>query len=132
MTSMKILFKIDSTVAGLDTTFNDEIAQKFNADTAEFIPDIPSPQDPFKGNAAFAGRKNIMITEWGPYDFRSPIIWNTNPTDTSGLMKFDLLGPKGKWKIKKFKGVKDISLMNGTFPATVTAIKIRPIAELIF
>jgi hypothetical protein len=38
-------------------------------------------------------------------------------------MKFDLIGPKGKWKIKRFKGVKDISLMNGTFPATISAIK---------
>ena len=65
-----------------------------------------------------------MITEWGPYDFRYQIIWNTNPTDTTGIMKFDLIGPKGKWKIKRFKGVKDISLMNGTFPAAITATKI--------
>ena len=117
------LFKMDSTVTGFDTTFNDEISQKLGADSAEFIPDIPSPQNAFTGNSALAGRKNIRITEWGPYDFRSPIIWNTNPTDTTGLMKFDLIGPKGKWKIKRFKGVKDISLMNGTFPATITAVK---------
>jgi hypothetical protein len=64
-----------------------------------------------------------MMTEWGPYDFRSPIIWNTNPTDTTGIMKFDVIGPKGKWKVKRFKGVKDISLMNGTFPAKITAVK---------
>ena len=68
--------------------------------------------------------KNIMMTEWGPYDFRSPIIWNINPTDTTGIMKFDLIGPKGKWKVKRFKGVKDISSMNGIFPATITATKI--------
>src|SRR6187397_1688484 len=37
------LFKIDSTVTEFDTTFNDEISQKLNADSAEFIPDIPSP-----------------------------------------------------------------------------------------
>jgi len=49
------------------------------------------------------------MTEWGPYDFRSPIIWNVNPTDTTGIMKFDLVAPKGKWKVKSFKGVKDIS-----------------------
>ena len=119
------IFKTDSTVAGLDTTWNDEIAQRYNVDSAEFIPDISSPQNPFKGGGALAGRKNIMITEWGPYDFRSPIIWNTNPTDTSGTMKFDLIGPKGKWKIKRFHGVKDISAMSGTFPATITAIKIE-------
>jgi len=118
------LFKIDSTVTGFDTTFNEVISQKYNEDSTELIPDISSPQNAFIGNSTLAGRKNIMITEWGPYDFRSPIIWNTNPTDTTGLMKFDLTGPKGKWKIKSFKGVKDISLMNGTFPATITATKV--------
>jgi parallel beta-helix repeat protein len=59
------LFKTDSTVTGFDTTFNEEISQKFNEDTAEFVPDIPSPQNAFAGNSALAGRKNIMITEWG-------------------------------------------------------------------
>ena len=72
-----------------------------------------------------AGRKNILITEWGPYDFRYPIIWNTNPTDTSDTMKFDLIGPKGKWAIKRFKGVQNISAIKGEFPATITAQKIK-------
>ncbi len=118
------LFKVDSAVSDFDTTFNETISAKFNVDSAELVPDIISPNDPFKGNSVLAGRKNILITEWGPHDFRSPIIWNTNPTDTSSLMKFDLSGPKGKWKIKSFKGVKDISLMNGEFPAAITATKI--------
>jgi len=117
------LLKIDSTVRGLDTTFNDEISQKYDMDTIAVKFDVPSPQNPFKGEGILAGRKNIMITEWGPYDFRSPIMWNTNPTDTTGVMKFDLIGPKGKWRIKRSKGVKDISLMSGTFPATITAVK---------
>ena len=119
------LFKTDSTVIGLDTTWNEEVFEKIVLDSAEDVPNIPSPQNPFKGQGALAGRKNIMITEWGPYDFRYPIIWNTNPADTTGVMRFDLIAPKGKWRIKRFKGVKDISLMNGTFPATVTATKIE-------
>ena len=118
------IFKIDSTVIDLDTVTNDdEVLNRIKEVNQELTFTIPSPQDPFKGNGRLAGRKNIMITEWGPYDFRSPIIWNTNPTDTTRLMKFDMVGPKGKWKIKRFKGVKDISLMNGTFPATITAVK---------
>ena len=76
-------------------------------------------------DSTYAGRKNIMITEWGPYDFNSPIIWNTNPTDTSDIMKFDLLGPKGKWQIKNFRGVKNISATKGIFPASITAQKIK-------
>ena len=98
--------------------------KKLSADSAEFIPDIPSPQNAFAGELSISRKKkNIMMTEWGPYDFRSPIIWNTNPTDTTGIMKFDLIGPKENGEIKRFKGVKDISLMNGTFPATITAVK---------
>jgi parallel beta-helix repeat protein len=76
-------------------------------------------------DSTYAGRKNIMITEWGPYDFNSPIIWNTNPTDTSDIMKFDLLGPKGKWHIKNFRGVQNISANKGEFPASITAQKIK-------
>ncbi len=117
------LFKTDSTVLSLDTMVNEKISEKYDVDSSVLIPDIKSPNDPFKGNAALAGRKNILVTEWGPYDFRSPIIWNTNPTDTSSIMKFDLLGPKGKWRIKKIKGVKDISAMSGDFPASIMATK---------
>ena len=120
-------FKIDSTVTGFDSTMGSE-TKGVLGEPVEHIPgwiqNLVSPQDPFKGQGVFAGRKNIMITEWGPYDFRSPIIWNTNPTDTTGIMQFDLIGPKGRWKIKKFKGVKDISSMSGTFPAKITATKL--------
>lgn len=73
----------------------------------------------------YAGRKNIMITEWGPYDFRSPIIWNTNPADTSAIMRFDLIGPKGNWQIKSVKGLKNVSVNKGVFPASITAEKIK-------
>lgn len=75
-------------------------------------------------DTTYTGRKNIMITEWGPYDFNSPVIWNTNPIDTGDMMKFDLLGPKGEWQIKSFRGVKNISAGKGTLPASITAQKI--------
>ena len=117
-------YKLDSTVAELDTLIDLEMAAKFDEDSAVNIPEVANPGDPFKGTGYLAGRKNIMITEWGPYDFRSPVIWNTNPTDSSEVMKFDLLGPKGKWRIKSFKGLKDISAMSGNFPSTITASKI--------
>ncbi len=117
------LFKMDSTVSGFDTTWHDEISLRYATDSTVPAPIIPSPQDPFKGNVSFAGRKNILITEWGPYDFRSPIIWNTNPADSSSVMNFDLLGPKGRWKIKQFRGVKNISATSGVFPAMITAVK---------
>jgi hypothetical protein len=66
-----------------------------------------------------------LVTEWGPYDFRSPVIWNTNPADTSDILRFDIKGPNGKWKIKSSKGVDSISVNTGTLPATITAKKLR-------
>ena len=120
----EIDFKLDSTVTELDTLIDLEMAARFDEDSAVNIPEIEKPNDPFKGTGYLAGRKNIMMTAWGPHDFRSPIIWNTNPLDTTGVIKFDLMGPKGKWKIKKFSGVKDLSVMNGTFPANITASKL--------
>ncbi|HVT84534.1 MAG TPA: right-handed parallel beta-helix repeat-containing protein [Chitinophagaceae bacterium] len=119
------IFKVDSTVADLDTTFNDELSEKLSSDTSIAIPVVKNPNNPFKGVNELPGRKNILITEWGPYDFRSPIIWNTNPTDTGDVMKFDLLGPKGKWKLKSFRGVENISETAGEFPASITAQKIK-------
>ena len=40
-------------------------------------------------------------------------------------MKFDIMGPKGKWKIKKIKGVKNLSAMTGEFPDSITAEEIK-------
>ena len=112
------IWKMDSTVTHIDTgTFE-------LSDTVMVLPVVKNPKDPFTGNAALTGRKNILITEWGPYDFRSPIIWNTNPTDSSGLMKFDILGPAGKWKIRKYSGVEALSSVSGVIPAVITARKL--------
>ena len=121
-----IIFRSDSTVTNLDTTVNEELERELSVDTDRLNPEPGKKNmDPFKGSGKYAGRKNIMITEWGPYDFNSPVIWNTNPTDTTEIMKFDLIGPKGKWQIKSYKGVQDISTTKGEFPATITAKKIR-------
>lgn len=67
------------------------------------------------------GRHNIRITEWGPYDFRYPLIWRTNPTDTTGVLKFEVLGPKGQWRVVNSKGVVGISPRSGSFPGGITA-----------
>jgi parallel beta-helix repeat protein len=120
-----LLYKTDSTVAGLDSSVNETLSDLFDADTGFAEPSILNPIDPFKTNGMYTGRKNIRITEWGPYDFRYPLIWNTNPADTTGEMKFELLGPKGKWKIKSFRGVEKISSMSGVFPSEITVQKIK-------
>ncbi len=117
--------KIDSTVTNLDTTQDEKLTDKFSVDSVINGPGIDNPSDPFKGMGKLAGRKNILVTEWGPYDFRSPVIWNTNPIDSSAIMQFDIKGPAGKWKIRSYKGVDSISAGTGTLPATITARKLQ-------
>ena len=119
------LFKTDDFIKGLDTSLNEELEGNLSVEPELSLPVVGKPLDPFKNVAAFAGRKNILITEWGPYDFRSPVIWNTNPADTSDVMQFDLKGPAGKWKIKKYKGVDSLSGKSGSFPTTITAKRVK-------
>jgi hypothetical protein len=117
--------KIDSTVTNLDTTQDEKLIDKFSVDSVIIAPGVDKPADPFKGIGKLAGRKNILITEWGPYDFRSPIIWHTNPIDSSAIMQFDIKGPAGKWKIRSYKGVDSVSAKSGILPATITARKVK-------
>jgi parallel beta-helix repeat protein len=119
------LYKTDTTVTNLDTVAYDELTVELSKENELKIPEVETPANPFKNVLSIAGKKNILVTEWGPYDFRSPIIWNTNPMDTSGVLQFDLKGPSGKWVIKKVKGVTGLSLMHGDLPASITAEKIK-------
>jgi parallel beta-helix repeat protein len=69
-----------------------------------------------------AGKKQIRITEWGPYDYRYPIIF-LNKIDSNNVYYFDVLGPKGKWKIKKLSGAENVSIKQGVFPAAMQVKK---------
>jgi len=93
------LYVMDSTV-----TYIDSVGREIY-DSSEVDYDFKDAMDPFKGNGKLAGRKNIRMTEWGPYDFRYPLLWNINPSDTTGLLQFEILGPSGKWKIISQKGI---------------------------
>ncbi len=120
----EVIFKTDSTVTNIDREEDEKLAIVLSNDTTLDIPMIKTPANPFSNTGKLAGRKNIRLTEWGPYNFEYPIIWNTNPADSSSILQFDLLGPKGKWRIVSVKGVKNVSLQSGTFPAQLSAEKI--------
>lgn len=130
--SSRTSYKIDSTVTNLDTFFlqsrYDEIedAKVYSV----FQPD--DPKDPFAGSGKFAGREKIRMTEWGPYDYSYPIIWHSNPSDKTDTLKFDVLGPAGKWKVQKQKGMKVISPTSGTVPARILAIRERTVITDIY
>ena len=109
------IFRIDSSVTNIDSLPLESI------DTTLSFPYVKGPMDPFKGRGKLAGRDKIMITEWGPYDFRYPIVWNSNPTDSSGQLKFEVLGPKGKWKLVSVRGIELAGKKTDTLPSEFTA-----------
>jgi len=88
------------------------------------LPILNNPVNSFSFSSLHPGRKEIRITQWGPYNYLYPILWLSD-LDSTGKMSFDLLGPKGKWKIKNVKGVKNISAYSGSFPSSITAQKVN-------
>lgn len=107
--NFKKAWQFDSlTLASLDSS-------KKMADWERSVEKARGPFPQFK-----RGRRQIRITEWGPYDFRYPLIWRSNPGDTSDILKYDVLGPKGgRWRVVGSTGVKGMSKVSGTFPDSI-------------
>ena len=120
-TDSSLVYQMDSTVTGIDSTINRQADDSLSKEPEILLPAVKGLKDPFKGAGPLAGRKNIRMTEWGPYDFRYPLIWRTNPADTSGLLTFDIPGPAGKWRVKHIKGVERLSAQSGSVPGSLTA-----------
>ncbi len=57
---------------------------------------IPEGKHPFLPRTALRGRRYILVDEWGPYDFKRPILWPRGERD--GVHLYELLGPKGSAK----------------------------------
>lgn len=65
------------------------------------------------------GRRFMMIDEWGPYDFRSPIFWPR--TDRSQLVQhFESFGPDGEWRLVRYEGVDSVSAESGVIGDPLT------------
>jgi len=68
--------------------------------------------------ARLAGRQNIVMTEWGPYDFSE---LRVSPAWISGgpSAKFHLLGPEGEFEITDAHGDVMVSPTSGPLPAAL-------------
>ncbi len=92
----------------LDMDYNkDERLQKINATS---LPPVTVPQT----------KNEMRITQWGPYDFRYPLIW-LKDIDKTGLYHFEVLAPKGNWSIQQINGFAIISKGSDSFPSTIIA-----------
>ena len=115
--SVTTKYKFDSTVTNVDSSAKSKrelIGISHYTLNSKVFKNPPS--------SGHSGRKEIRITQWGPYDYRYPIVWLTK-VDSSGKMYFDILGPKGKWTIKNSKGVKSISANIGKFSGSYHCAK---------
>jgi nitrous oxidase accessory protein NosD len=120
----RVVYKLDSAVgASIDTAREGIAPGPMEVDNVPLFPyeeaaGVKLPESHPRG------RREIRITEWGPYDFRSPLIWRTNPLDTTGLLKFDIIGPPGGWKLVSSRGVGGISYTSGRIPYSISARKL--------
>lgn len=77
-------------------------------------------------------RSAIRMLEWGPYDYQSPLLWNTNPVAANDTLFFDVLGPAGKWRLKNMRGIKSISAKKGSVPGSLYAIRSREAGQDVY
>lgn len=87
-------------------------------------------QNPFLPEGSIRGRYNIIVDEWGPYDFAYPKLWpepmpkqgaeESADKDHPMIQKFRLLGPPGKWKLVGSAGVENVSPKEGEVPDELT------------
>lgn len=63
-------------------------------------------------------RDAIVVDEWGPYDFSTPILW---PVDSLrvGPTTLQVLGPSGVWGVAAERGVAGLSRRQGVSGATL-------------
>lgn len=64
-------------------------------------------------------RKYILVDEWGPVDFRSPVAWPRSPR-TDRVQTFEIAGPSGEWRLVSTSGVDSVSARAGETPGELT------------
>ena len=73
---------------------------------------IPGAWSAFGDSLARRDRSAMIVTEWGPYDWRSPLLW---PVDSSRRTPLPLrvLGPAGTWRVVGRRGIARVSKERG-------------------
>jgi parallel beta-helix repeat protein len=81
-------------------------------------PRIAGASSAFGDSLSRRDRSAIIVTEWGPYDWRSPLLW---PADSSRRTPLPLrvLGPAGAWRVVRDRGVVGLSTRRGTVGDTL-------------
>lgn len=94
------------------------VLPELGALVAEYAPRVLADgQEAFLPEGGLRGRQYILMTEWGPYDFRYPSIWLRSVKGST--YTFVILGPQGNWQLVGGTGIENISRKRGAVPATV-------------
>lgn len=115
--------ELDTTATDVDSLIDAAVVAKITSDTAVAVPEVKDPMDPFKGGGKLAGRQHIIVGEWGPYDFRYPLVHRLDPAKVSDTFRLEILGPAGKWVMSGLKGARVLDPGRGVFPDTVVLLK---------
>ncbi len=97
----------------------DAQSSKITNEQATLRPPAPlrDGADPFIAAGELRGRRYILVDEWGPYDFKSPLLWPRSSDGTT--QRFEILGPPGQWKVAELRGVESVSTQTGSVPGFV-------------
>ena len=77
--------------------------------------------NPFLKPGTLRGRRYILVDEWGPYDFKRPLLTpRPGNAATPNIRRLEILGPKGVWKVKSLSSGVQLSAQSGTVPGEVT------------
>ncbi len=107
-------------------------------------PFMPQPltghQDPFLKPDALRGWRYILVDEWGPYDFKRPVLWprgefpkqflpsgNSGPSPGYTAYQFEIIGPPGTWRLVEKEGVATAAPDHGTVqPGSLMLVTLLP------
>lgn len=81
-------------------------------------------QDPYLKPGTLRGWRYIIVDDWGPYDFKRPLLWpreDLNPGITGKYVRkrFEILGPKGRWRLVSTTPGVNLSVESGEVPGSV-------------
>ncbi len=79
---------------------------------------------PVGARKKLAGRQNIVMTEWGPYDFTDFILFPRKVL-AGEKATVQVLGPSGSFKVTKVTGPVEVIPMEGKLPGTITVSAAR-------
>lgn len=109
-------------------SWNERTAGRFSR-----TPAIPRPlkgyEMPFLKDDVLRGRRYILVDEWGPYDFKRPILAPRYDLP-DGRKAFEVLGPPGAWRVKNLRGGITVSEQTGTVPGELLAMLPREANDL--